>query len=152
MQENLKRPGLSVRGHLAIAAVLWTVVGAGLLTMGAVFWFHLPYLGFLDRYHFLVGGMALGVGLLKGQFVLNRTANRVIDRVQDLAEPNPLKSVFQMFGWKTILLILSMMGIGVALRWAGVSFEVRGLIYLAVGLALLWSSRCYWRGMLQGFS
>jgi hypothetical protein len=30
------------------------------------------------------------------------------------------------------------------LRIAGVSFEVRGLIYIAVGAALLWSCRLYW--------
>jgi hypothetical protein len=68
----------------------------------------------------------------------------VIERVETLAEPNPFKSVFQMFGAKTLVLIAAMMGIGIVLRVAGVSFEIRGLIYLAVGIALLWSSRCYW--------
>jgi hypothetical protein len=136
--------GLSARAHLAIAAVIWTVVGSGLLAMGALFWFHLPYLGFLDRNHLSIGGAALGVGLLKGKFVLDRTANGVIERIDTLAEPNPFKSVFQMFGAKTLALIAAMMGIGIVLRVAGVSFEVRGLIYLAVGIALLWSSRCYW--------
>jgi hypothetical protein len=136
--------GLSAKTHLAIAAVIWTVVGSGLLAMGALFWFHLPYLGFLDREHLLIGSAALGVGLLKGKFVLDRMANRVIERVETLAEPNPFKSVFQMFGAKTLALIAAMMGIGIVLRVAGVSFEIRGLIYLAVGIALLWSSRCYW--------
>jgi hypothetical protein len=136
--------GLSARAHLAIAAVIWTVVGSGLLAMGSLFWFHLPYLGFLDRYHLFIGSAALGVGLLKGKFVLDRTANGVIERANTLSEPNPFKSVFQMFGAKTLALIAAMMGIGIVLRVAGVSFEVRGLIYLAVGIALLWSSRRYW--------
>ena len=136
--------GLSRQQHLWIAAAIWTLVGAGLLVMGAVFWFHLPYLGFLDWQHLGWGSLALTVGLAKGKLILDRTANRVIDRVETLAEPNPCKSVLQMFGVKTILLILAMMGIGIVLRLAGVSFEIRGLIYLAVGTALLWSCRRYW--------
>jgi hypothetical protein len=139
---------LSPKAHLTIAGLLWTVVGAGLLTMGGVFWFHFPYLGFLDREHLAIGGLAMGIGLVKGIFVLDRTANRVIERVETLSEPNPLKSIGQMFGVKTIALILAMMGIGVVLRIAGVSFEIRGLIYLAVGVALLWSCRRYWQAAI----
>jgi hypothetical protein len=141
--------GLTQQQHLWIAAMIWTVVGAGLLTMGGVFWFHFPYLGDLDPQHLAGGTIALSVGLLKGKFVLDKTASRVIDRTADLKEPNPLKSIFQMFGTKTIALIASMMGIGVILRAAGVSFEIRGLIYLAVGAGLLWSCRQYWTTSFQ---
>lgn len=141
--------GLNRQQHLWIAAIIWTVVGAGLLTMGGVFWFHLPYLGDLDTQHLSIGGAALTIGLLKGRFVLDKTAGRVIDRVETLQESNPFKSVFQMFGVKTILLILAMIGIGVALRLAGVSYEIRGLIYLAVGAGLLWSCRRYWLSSFQ---
>lgn len=121
----------------------------GLFTMGLVFWFHFPYLGFLDTKHLGWGAAALSIGLLKGKVILDRTANRVIDRVDTLQEPNPLKSIFQMFGAKTIALILAMMGIGIGLRLAGVSFEIRGLIYIAVGAALLWSCRRYWVASAQ---
>ena len=147
--ESSQSSGLSRRQHLWIAATIWTLVGAGLFTMGLVFWFHLPYLGFLDTQHLGVGALALSVGLLKGKVVLDRTANRVIDRVDTLQEPNPFKSVFQMFGAKTIGLILAMMTIGVGLRIAGVSFEIRGLIYIAVGAALMWSCRRYWLASAQ---
>lgn len=136
--------GLNRQQHLWIAASIWTLVGAGLLTMGSVFWFHFPYLGDLDPRHLSIGAIALAVGLMKGKLVLDKTAGRVIDRVDSLKEPNPLKSIFQMFGAKTIGLIAAMMGIGIVLRAAGVSFEVRGLIYLAVGAGLLWSCRRYW--------
>ena len=89
------------------------------------------------------------IGLLKGKFVLDKTANRVIENTVTLQEPNPFKSIYQMFGGKTIALIAAMMGIGVVLRAAGVSFEIRGLIYLAVGTALLWSCRQYWTSSFQ---
>lgn len=144
MQETQVKPGLSRQQHLWIAASIWTLVGLGLFTMGLVFWFHLPYLGFLDTSHLGWGSLALSLGMIKGKFILDRTANRIIDRVETLQEPNPFKSVFQMFGLKTILLILAMMTFGIVLRVAGVSFEIRGLIYLAVGAALVWSCRRYW--------
>jgi hypothetical protein len=91
----------------------------------------------------------VGIGLVKGKLILDRTANRVIERVDSLEEPNPFKSVFQMFGSKTIALILAMMGIGIVLRMAGVSFEIRGLIYMAVGMALIWSCRRYWTATFE---
>jgi hypothetical protein len=144
MESTYKQSGLTRRQHLWIAAGIWTLVGLGLLTMGLVFWFHFPYLGFLDARHLGFGAIALSIGLIKGKLLLDRTANRVIDRVETLQEPNPFKSIFQMFGAKTIALILAMMGIGLGLRLAGVSFEIRGLIYIAVGAALLWSCRRYW--------
>lgn len=147
--ESVPLNGLSRRSHLIIAASLWTAVGIGLLSMGLVFWFHLPYLGFLDWQHLSGGAIALSVGLLKGKVILDRTANRVIERVDTLAEPNPVKSIFQMFGGKTIALILAMMGIGIILRLAGVSFEIRGLIYIAVGMALIWSCRRYWTASFE---
>lgn len=141
--------GLTRKQHLWIAGSIWTVVGLGLLTMGLVFWFHFPYLGFLDSQHLGWGAVALGIGWLKGKLILDRTAGRVIERVAGLQEPNPFKSIYQMFGGKTIALILAMMTIGIALRRAGVSFEIRGLIYMAVGAALLWSCRRYWTASVQ---
>jgi len=152
MESTQPTSGLTRRQHLWIAAVIWTLVGAGLLTMGLLFWFHLPYLGFLDAEHLEFGAIALTVGLLKGKIVLDRTANRVIERVETLQEPNPFKSIYQMFGTKTIALIATMMLIGLGLRIAGVSYEIRGLIYLAVGAALLWSCRCYWIASFQSES
>ncbi|MBE9028195.1 hypothetical protein IQ266_00310 [filamentous cyanobacterium LEGE 11480] len=136
--------GLSRQQHLLIAALIWTVVGVGLFTMGLLFWFHLPYLGNLDPKHLAIGALMIGIGLAKGKFVLDKTANRVIERTNSLQEPNPAKSIFQMFGVKTIALVGSMMFIGYILRATGVSYEIRGLVYLAVGPALLLSSRNYW--------
>jgi hypothetical protein len=120
--------------------------------MGSVFWFGFPYLGFLDSRHLGFGAIALTIGLLKGKFVLDKTAGRIIDRVDTLEEPNPFKSVFQMFGLKIILLIGLMMTFGVGLRAAGVSYEIRGLVYLAIGAALLWSCRRYWVASVQSGS
>lgn len=144
MESTQPTPGLTRRQHLWIAGIIWTVVGAGLLTMGMKFWFQFPYLGFLDAKHFGLGAIALLIGWLKGRFVLDRTAEQVIDRASALQEPNPIKSVFQLFGVKTIALIVLMMTIGLGLRVAGVGYETRGLIYLSVGAALLWSCRRYW--------
>lgn len=149
MESTQPTLGLSRRQHLWIAGLVWTIVGAGLLTMGLKFWFQFPYLGFLDVKHIGLGSIALSVGLLKGRFVLDRTAAQVIDRASNLQEPNPIKSVFQLFGVKTIALIVLMMTIGLGLRIAGVGYETRGLIYLAVGAALLWSCRRYWMASVE---
>ncbi|MBD1841676.1 hypothetical protein H6F78_26470 [Coleofasciculus sp. FACHB-64] len=149
MESTYQKSGLTRRQHLWIAGSLWTLVGLGLFSMGLVFWFKFPYLGLLDGQHLGWGAAAFSLGLIKGKLILDRTANRVINRVETLQEPNPFKSIFQMFGVKTIALIVAMMTIGIGLRRAGVSFEVRGLIYIAVGAALLWSCRRYWIASTQ---
>ncbi|MBD2104151.1 hypothetical protein [Leptolyngbya sp. FACHB-261] len=141
--------GLSRRQHLWIAASIWTVVGAGLLAMGSVFLLRYSYPGLADPLHLSFAVLALGIGLVKGRLVLDRTATRVIDRVEELSQPNPFKSVIQMFGTKTLLLIAAMMGLGVLLRRLGLSYEIRGLVYVAVGVALLWSCRRYWSAAAQ---
>lgn len=146
---NQNATGLSRRQHLWIAALIWSIVGVGLFTMGTVFWFHFPYLGDLDARHLGVGAIALSIGFIKGKLILDRTANRVIERVNELNDPNPLRSIYKMFGLKTILLILAMITIGIALRRAGVSFEIRGLVYMAVGAALMWSCWRYWLAAAQ---
>ena len=74
MENTQKNTGLSRSQHLWIAGGLWTLVGTGLFLMGLVFWFHFPYLGFLDSKHIIGGIAALSVGLIKGKFILDKTA------------------------------------------------------------------------------
>jgi hypothetical protein len=71
--------------------------------MGSIFWFHFPYWGFVvglaspvaNREHIGFGSLALAVGLLKGKFILEKTAVRTIDRVDALTETNPFKSIIR---------------------------------------------------------
>ncbi|MEE9295031.1 MAG: hypothetical protein V3W34_08760 [Phycisphaerae bacterium] len=66
------KPGASARLHLLLAAGMWTMVGAMLLLFGARW----TFAGRMPRVWLLVLA-AVAVGLIKGRFVLDRTAVRV---------------------------------------------------------------------------
>jgi hypothetical protein len=131
------------RPYLWLAGITWLLVGSGLLTMGGIFWFHFPATIFLDKQHILFGTLAVSVGILKGQYILDRSARKTIERLDASAATNPLSRLSDMFGWRQVLLIAAMIGLGVILRVCGVNAELRGLLYLAVGVGLLWGCRRY---------
>lgn len=87
--ETERSLGLNRQQHRWIAAAIRILVGTGLLTMGSIFWFHFPYLGFVvgvaepvaNREHIGFGSLALALGLLKGKFILEKTAARTIVRL-----------------------------------------------------------------------
>ncbi|MEJ2535368.1 MAG: hypothetical protein P8008_07915, partial [Gammaproteobacteria bacterium] len=62
---------------------------------------------------------------------------------------NAARSLYMMFGPRTLVLIAVMMALGMLLRSGGFSEAVRGFVCLVIGPALLWSSRRYWRASFR---
>ena len=128
------KPSVNRRGHLFAAPLLWTVVGASLMFRG---WF---WIGpGRDRWFVL---LALVIGTLKSLFILDRTARRAVARIVRLRDGSCLGAVYS---WKTWLLVVLMMGSGIVLRRFFTPGVVVGTLYVAVGWALLLSSRLGWR-------
>lgn len=93
---------------------------------------------------FLLVLVALLVGFFKGKFVLAKTARRVVSRIASLPEPLSLFSVYS----KGYLLILgSMVFLGMMMQWLSFSCEIRGLIDIAVGSALVNGAAFYFRAL-----
>ena len=82
------------------------------------------------------------VGFCKGRFVLSKTAKRVCLRILSLESPIRFK---QVYGLSYALLILGMMGIGMGLRFLPIPMDLRGMIDVAVGSALITGSMFYFR-------
>jgi uncharacterized membrane protein len=132
----------SRKQHLALAALVWMTGGLILTIRGTIWVLH------DERVHeFAILALVLGavVGGLKGQFVLAKTARRSIQRILLL----PARTKFwQVFSPPTYLLIIFMVGLGVLARWIGRhynAFGFVGIVYVAVGIALLIGSGFYWR-------
>ena len=130
------KPSAGARTHVLMAALLWTCVGVGLSTAGMRWCFRAgsPWGPLL-----IAGG--LGLGLIKGRFALQRTAIRSAARI---ARRGDGKCLGGFLSWKSWLFVLAMMGMGVLLRRSDVPRAVLGLVYTAVGAALLWGSRVFW--------
>lgn len=88
--------------------------------------------------------MAVGllIGFLKGRFVLAKTVRRVVSRIAALPLPIRLKDAYSPSYW---ILIGSMMLLGMTFRFLPIPIDVRGVIDIAIGSALINGAMLYFR-------
>lgn len=127
------KPGVSVRTHLFLAALIWSVVGFFLLTNGVVL--------LSLKNHLWYGLVGMVLGSVKSFFILDRVARKNMIRIKEFEDRACIGSVYS---WKTWVLVAAMIGLGRFLRTTVLPGEVVGFIYTAVGWALMLSSRVMW--------
>ena len=127
------KPGVSIRTHLLLGAFIWTVVGFFLLTNG--------YVLVSIESHLLYGLSGLLLGTAKTFFILDRVARKNVKRIKEFEDKACFGSVYSL---KTWFLVAAMIVLGRFLRTTVLPGEVVGLIYTAVGWALMLSSRLMW--------
>jgi len=128
------KPGVSIRTHLLLGGLIWTVVGFFLLTNGFVLVLH--------NNHLWYGLVGLLLGIFKAFLILDRVARKNIRRIKEFEDKVCFGSVYSL---KTWFLVAAMIGLGRFLRTTNIlPGEIVGLIYSAVGIALLLSSRLMW--------
>ncbi len=130
------KPAASARMHLLLAALLWTTVGGALLVVGAG-WALLGRRGYM----LAIVALAVAAGALKAEFVLARTARRAIERIRARGDG---RCIGGFLSWRTWGFVVLMMGLGYTLRHGLLPHPVVGIIYVAVGTALLLASRRFW--------
>ena len=135
LKDNLHKykPGVSIRTHLLLGGLIWTMVGFFLLTNGFV-------LVSVDG-HLLYGLIGLLLGTAKTFFVLDRLAQKNIKRIKEFEDKACFGSVYSL---KTWLMVIVMIVLGRFLRTTVLPGEIIGLVYTAVGWALLLASRLMW--------
>jgi len=134
-KKNLKRfkPGVNRAVHLFAAPLLWTVVGIMLITRG------LGWMGFLQGGWYIA--LAIIIGTAKSVFILDKTAKRGVQRIVQLRDGTCLGAVYS---WKTWALVALMAVSGNLLRLFVEPGKGIGTVYVAVGWALILSSRHGW--------
>lgn len=135
------KPAASARTHALVAACLWTAVGGSLLLVG-IAW---SRAGGRPRV-VLILGLAAVVGLLKGRFVLGKTAQRILDRIARRGEGRCLGGFIS---WQTWLMVIGMMILGRLLRAGLLPRTLVAFVYEAVGVALLIGAISLWRGYVR---
>ena len=128
------KPGVSPKTHLFCASALWTVIGLLLIFRG------ITYLAPDYLLPLLLIGIILGS--LKSYLVLNKAASRGVERIKRFGDNTCIGAVYS---WRTWLLVLVMMLLGMILRISPVPQALIGTVCIAIGWALLLSSRYPWQ-------
>lgn len=124
-----------------LAWLLWLVGGISLLVAGANRLATIPQETLLSPMVLAGFVAAVAIGLAKGRFVLSKTSVRNLSRIHAMGDdPQPLAQVYSIRSWITIELMLVL---SAALTWLAAPVLIRGLVNLAVGLALIASSQAY---------
>ena len=138
-------PRASRRTRLLLAAFLWTGIGTGLLTAGVRWLLAAPSPTWLAALP-----LSLAAGWAKGRFLLGPRVDR---NSQRLAQGDERRCVGGVFSWGSWGVALLMMTGGMLLRRSALPRPWLGLLYAAVGAALLTASARAWgrfRAQLSG--
>lgn len=131
-------PKLQPQALLFCAALIWLAVGVSLVFKG----------GQILAWNPVWLGVAFVVGTVKAYVILDRIANRNVQRLQSY---NEAIFVGRVFAGRTWAIILVMIVLGRVLRLPGVVPELSGFFSLAVGWALFMASRITWRGWFNSW-
>lgn len=128
------------------AGGLWVVIGAFLVLRGGNLYVLAQSEQNATQTAIIISLIAgLTIGWAKGNFVLSKTAQRNMKRIEGLSAPVQLH---QMLAKPFYGFIVVMMGLGFAMRhyneYLG-GYIVVAAIYCGIGAALLVSSRIYWK-------
>ena len=128
-----------------IAGGLWCIIGLVLVVRGLSLYQLAEMEQHATKIAITISGIAAGlIGLIKGKFVLSKTAHRNKNRIYKLDDPVGLQDIFSK---PFYFLIPMMMGLGILLRsynqYLG-GYIVVAAIYCGIGMALIVSSRVYW--------
>ena len=126
----------SHRTMITLSGLVWLAVGLVLLPLG------LRFLAQEENITLSIGLIVLGltVGYFKGKKVLAKVAVAQATRIATLPNPAP---VSQLYTPRYYLLLASMIGLGMAVKW--LPLPVRGFIDVAVGSALINGAMTFFR-------
>ena len=131
---------------LQVAGLIWIIVGLFLIYRGSGL-YNLAVIEQNTSKEALIISVILGVviGILKGKFVLSKTALRNRNRINQLVPP---LSIHHVFSGSFYVLIAGMMILGFLLRefnaYLG-GYVVVASIYCGIGMALIAASSVYWK-------
>ncbi|MEC7839488.1 MAG: hypothetical protein VX777_05575 [Chlamydiota bacterium] len=105
-----------------------------------------PFFGGVESAGVILIATSLMLGTMKAKMVLSKVVVKGITRIKSL--PNPANFT-DLYGLKYLLLVAFMMSLGMAMRYFDVPKDVRGVIDIAVGSALITGGITYFRSMSQ---
>lgn len=148
---------------IIISGFIWFAIGCFLLTLGlgfivegtkqahsidAIFSNHpilsslSPYLGGIEETALVLIAICLFIGHLKGKHVLGKSAKKGVERIRTFPEPTSLSNIYSA---KYYILLAVMVGLGMSIKFLGLSNDIRGGIDVIIGAALINGAMIYFR-------
>ena len=126
---------------LIVVGIIWLLVGVG-LSIAGINW--ILKLGLGPRMVTFLA-LSISIGLLKGKFILQKVALKYYKRseVIDFNEIDVFIGWAKILGIKGFFLIGIMMAMGSFLRHSNIDRPILGILYLAVGMALVYASKIF---------
>ena len=138
MTTRIPEPAVTRATLVRSAAIVWAAVGTA-LAVRAMLWFQAS-----ERNVFGMAFVALAIGFLKGHYLFSRLARRNIRRIYELSPHKEKICIFAFQAAFSYLLIMGMITLGILLRLSPIPREYLAMIYLAIGVGLLYASTQYW--------
>lgn len=138
---------------IALSGFVWMAVGLFLLPLGLrllaepsingsypLISLMSPYFGGRESASVVLIAMGLLVGYTKSRKVLTKVVKKTTDRILALPNPSPITALF---GVKYLLLIGAMISMGMMIKFFDLPNDIRGVVDVAVGSALLNGGMAY---------
>jgi hypothetical protein len=130
-------PTADKRVLVLLAGIMWCGVGIMLVSF-AVTWL-LPYKGLEQGLYYAAGFLA---AMPIHHFGFLKIADKNLNRLLPLTEK---RCVFSFITWKSYIIILIMVSLGIALRHSSIPKRYLSVLYNGIGLALFLSGIRYFR-------
>lgn len=152
---------MSHKTLIIVSGLIWFGVGCFLLPLGLNFLLHVIQ---TSRYHtgdhypllnlfssfisnienavVLLIALGLLIGYFKGRYILGKSAIKGVQRIRSFSDPTPLKNIYSL---KYYILLFLMIGLGMSMKYLGIPADVRGVIDVAIGAALINGAMIYLR-------
>ncbi|HNA61819.1 MAG TPA: hypothetical protein PKW79_01945 [Rhabdochlamydiaceae bacterium] len=140
---------------LMISGATWMAIGIMLLVKGLKFivtisetsgavspllnWF-VPLVGARQQAGLLLISAGLFLGFIKGRVVLVKTVKRISARI-----PEGSSKISQVYDRKYYVILAVMVGIGMTFRFLPIPLDLRGVIDVTIGSALINGAMLYFR-------
>lgn len=86
--------------------------------------------------------IALYIGFLKGKHLLQKSARQGVERIRTFPNPAPIQNIYSA---KYYILLGGMILLGFSMRFIGFPNDIRGMIDVAIGAALINGAVAYFR-------
>lgn len=140
----------SKKTWLVVSGLTWIALGVMLLVKGLKFilaegsapllsWCE-PLVGSHQQASLLVISAGLFFGFIKGRVILAKTVKRIVGRIGE-----GRLTFSQVYDRKYYVVLAMMMGLGISFRFLPIPDDVRGLIDVTIGSALINGAMLYFR-------